>query len=531
MQAHIASRDAGAPDTLRAHQSFDVWSLGVVLFELLAGRHLFSQDISDDSMVNSADVTKLCLWLVASDDLLDSVLPDAACGEDDGEASTLRNDACHLVRWCLQGDSRLRPTVTEILTHRLLGGDGAQAPAASLEPASDRGFELVEPEEQQASHRMGIVPQASHRMRYHMFISHMQSEASGDVGTLYYMLGALGVSCWRDQNTDEITEQAMRQGVYDSDIFVLFLTNSVLSRYFCLKEITWALEFKKPIFMIVETEDRFWSWDYTRWTRNECLRAICEKTGVGIWRPAPLQYDFAKITSQFPAVVELVTKHHDEQRLMPFRCVRNSLYASCRYKTHLFCILIKFCILHESRRRDFELNGLVRELVRRAAHSEQISWGRHLPPPPAEVNAGLSKPRSIYITAAVPPAQELVAQMTQSLAAVAPGVKMVQSLSEASHVLVLLTDGVILDQKTCPEQQLLGAVELRLTTVFAYSIDHGWDFAQFYKRDESKAKAAIASHEALVFRPSDSLAYEHHAMLLEILKRMPVRPGGRQQRD
>lgn len=195
------------------------------------------------------------------------------------------------------------------------------------------------------------------------------------------------------------------------------------------------------------------------------------------------------------------------------------------------------CNLHETRRRDFELNALVRELLRRAAHSAQIAWGRQLPPSPAEVSAGLSKPRSIYISAAIPPAQELVAQMTQSLTVVAPGVKMVQSVSESTHVLVLLTDGVISstaepyrkraksisDEKTSSEQELLNAVELRLTTVFAYSTDHGWDFAQFYKRDESKAKAAIASHEALVYRPSDGLHYEHRAMLLEVLKRMAVR--------
>ena len=75
-----------------------------------------------------------------------------------------------------------------------------------------------------------------------MFISHVQSEASGDVGTLYFFASQLGVHCWRDMNTSELTESAMRQGVADSDVFVLFLTNSALSRMYCLKEISWALE-------------------------------------------------------------------------------------------------------------------------------------------------------------------------------------------------------------------------------------------------------------------------------------------------
>ena len=42
-------------------------------------------------------------------------------------------------------------------------------------------------------------------------------------------------------NAEDLTEEGMRQGVFDSDIFLLFLTNSVLSRTFCLKEITWYM--------------------------------------------------------------------------------------------------------------------------------------------------------------------------------------------------------------------------------------------------------------------------------------------------
>ena len=41
-------------------------------------------------------------------------------------------------------------------------------------------------------------------------------------------------------NEDDLTEAGMRQGIYDSEIFVYFLTNSALSREFCLKELAWA---------------------------------------------------------------------------------------------------------------------------------------------------------------------------------------------------------------------------------------------------------------------------------------------------
>ena len=63
-------------------------------------------------------------------------------------------------------------------------------------------------------------------MRFHFFISHMQVEASGDVGTLFHLFGSRGMHCWRDMNlADDITETAMKQGVADSAVFLLFLTN------------------------------------------------------------------------------------------------------------------------------------------------------------------------------------------------------------------------------------------------------------------------------------------------------------------
>ena len=47
-----------------------VWSLGVVLYELCTGRHLFAQDISNDEMVDAEDTLRLCTWLCITDELL-----------------------------------------------------------------------------------------------------------------------------------------------------------------------------------------------------------------------------------------------------------------------------------------------------------------------------------------------------------------------------------------------------------------------------------------------------------------------------
>ena len=46
----------------------------------------------------------------------------------------------------------------------------------------------------------------------------------------------------------------------------------VLSRSYCLKEIGWAIDFKKPILILQEVEGRFWPFDYERWKKDECVR-------------------------------------------------------------------------------------------------------------------------------------------------------------------------------------------------------------------------------------------------------------------
>ena len=45
-----------------ARPSFDVWSLGVVMFELCAGHTLFRQDTCNDALVEATDRTRLCTW-------------------------------------------------------------------------------------------------------------------------------------------------------------------------------------------------------------------------------------------------------------------------------------------------------------------------------------------------------------------------------------------------------------------------------------------------------------------------------------
>jgi hypothetical protein len=173
----------------------------------------------------------------------------------------------------LQGDPARRPSFDEVLSHPFLfaATDAAVAAAVAdgLQPQKDEslgvqywtrpvdgqqgGAVRVEVQGEFASlHALIgdslVVESNAHRgcgrMRYHTFLSHNQIEASGDVALLCRELEALGLNPWRDMNQRDLTEEGMKQGVFDSDIFVLVLTNSVLSRKFCLKELSWALAFR-----------------------------------------------------------------------------------------------------------------------------------------------------------------------------------------------------------------------------------------------------------------------------------------------
>ena len=334
-----------------------------------------------------------------------------------------------------------------------------------------------------------VLQRDSRRARYHIFISHTQTEASGDVGTLFFLFEQMGVHGWRDMNQPDLTEEGMRRGVYDSDVFILFLTNSYLSRKFCLAEIQYALEFDKPIIIVSEQEERFWPFDLQRWRDNRCSRV------GGEWTVGGLQTTYEACP---PKVRELIEKRAADGSFLPFR------------------------------RRDFEVNALIREIVSRASRKTGIAWGAQMPPPAALLSLDSVMQRDIFIFARE---SEYTAQVVQeckaSIDKFAPNTRWVDDLSSAEHVVMLLSRGSV-DAGTRSAQLLEQATDLGKTVTFLYvtSIkDEEWDFNEFYDlhgRLQSKATDTVCAHEALKYRDmaTEEMCYEHDAMILEILKRM-----------
>jgi hypothetical protein len=336
----------------------------------------------------------------------------------------------------LKGDSAHRPTAQQILDHRFL----------ALPPL------------------LATIPKAM-PMQFYAFMSHAQADASGTTGTLYFAYKQLGLHNWLDMRQANITLEAMRQGVQDSRIFLLVLTQHVLASWYCQQEMLTAIELEKPVQLVIEEEERFHPFSVAEWRhhRPDCI-SVKNVSGQSVVVP--------------PKICALIDRN---------------LQNAVTY-----------------RRRDFEVDSMIRELCYRN--------GLLLPPKIKPQDRVTKTVFVINSETAHPMLSSMRVYMKSS-----GYLHFSKDINAADCVLLLLTQNVlhppsihVLEQGIAIDKDMSRD---RITAVYDESA--GWRFGS---NEHTEASAAVQSclneHEAICFRhpdPDGPKRHEFAAMMEHLL--------------
>ena len=322
-------------------------------------------------------------------------------------------------------------------------------------------------------------------------------------------------------DAEDLTWEGMRQGVLNSDIFVLFLTNSMLSRKFCLYEISWAIEFEKPIVAVAERDGRFWSWDLARWKSDECAR---DRLTMAWSRIHPLP-------AQLKSIDELQVRHHELEQSAECWPHADEIKTAIE---RLAPGAVPYC------RRKFEAAAMVREILLRGFPA----WGGHLPVSTDEQQLMRSVRGTKIMVVAGDPAtstamcaaleslgggrvtcviDEPVAAETRAVVVLSPAL-----LAEGSTALALLDD--LARQNDAQLCQIVFLYEVCAECGVSWDhCTHGsWKFSMkdtdYMKTHHLAVKEMVESHEAIPYRPEKG--YARRAMAVETLRRLklPIAP-------
>eukprot|EP01047_Picozoa_sp_COSAG01_P020723 COSAG01_NODE_1184_length_11346_cov_58.600249_14_plen_373_part_00 len=354
-------------------------------------------------------------------------------------------------------------------------------------------------------------------MKHHAFLSHAQGDASGTANTLFFAYEQLGLHCWIDMRQEDLTIQGMRQGVLDSDVFVLILSEKVLSSWFCQQELLCAIEHHKKIQIVLEVEKRFHPFDLDFWQQSRFQKQRLIKVAG----------------EEAPRVVRVYmdAKH-------PWQA---SMEGGDAKLTELLCAAVDDNLPQAVayRRREFEQQAMMHELCLRS----KIDLPQH------EVHTGSGRSQRTTTTAPKTPttvlvihnpvtAARMLQELTDGFERYAPScVRLVltedatdATRATADKVLVLLSEGVLeqpalvssLDHTIHADQQL------DLERICIVYDEASWSFGCPAQQHASDAiRKCLESHEALTFRPRDSpgdfLRHEFPAMVKRLLRIMHVR--------
>ena len=448
-----------------------------MLYEALAGEILFRRRVSNDNIRDPAEQRKLCMWRSIDADLLANIVGDEPADEPIYEAG--RN----LIAWCLQGDPADRPTMAQILAHAFFARAAAPlAPSLARTQSSPAASAAVVDDRVPAPPLCGPVPLAPVPARKHIFISHFQAEGGGTAHTLYHALRNFGAHAWLDMFEDDLTEQGMKRGVEESDVFVLILTANVLTREFCRKEIGWALAARKPILLVREDDARFAAFDYDRWRADE----VWDDNGWSVPADAAQQpYTSLGATPELRAIRDVIDA--------------------------------KIATALPYRRRDFEQQAMLLELLRRAADpaycAPPVVWRCPSPRAPPAATA----PVRLLTVQHEPTGGDLARRLWTRLGTRA---RRADTAAEADLAIAVLSGGA-LATGAASLVQLQATLRSGLPTLFVHSLGARWEFYGPEHRAAPEAvRSAIAASESMAMRDAD---YEHAAMVDELLERCEQR--------
>lgn len=169
----------------------------------------------------------------------------------------------------------------------------------------------------------GVVPTEEvplQRCKWDLFLSHLQRNAQDAVISLQMFLKQSypGLRCFVDLEVDMKgnLEQTLYNGVANSKAFLFFITDGVLTSPWCLKEIRWAVEMRKTIVLVRETDARHGGLDMNAFLQQvpPDLQHVFRNNIAIPWHREP-QYRDVSVNAIFKAAGLVDTYNQDMNEL------------------------------------------------------------------------------------------------------------------------------------------------------------------------------------------------------------------------
>eukprot|EP01045_Picozoa_sp_COSAG04_P027892 COSAG04_NODE_4189_length_2244_cov_22.203730_1_plen_434_part_00 len=111
------------------------------------------------------------------------------------------------------------------------------------------GEELAEEEP-----NYGVLPMKERE--YDFYLIHSQASGQDQTGKLAMLLEQAGARVWYDMQASDLTEEGMEQGLRNSRNALIFLSDGVMGREFCKKEMRWAKMYNCGLVGVHEADNR-----------------------------------------------------------------------------------------------------------------------------------------------------------------------------------------------------------------------------------------------------------------------------------